>query len=110
MINAIAGSNEPVYADEEMIYVVARRLPPRGLENSFGAGLRLSPEEYVRAGLVPPERIEAQLSAGSFAAVVLSKHSPTLDIVRSSQLYSEYAHTKKRVIFSRLKLQPAKEP
>ena len=110
MINAIAGPNEPVYADNELIYVVAHRLPPRGLENSFGAALRLSPEEYVRAGLVPPERIEAQLSAGRFAAVVLSEDSPTLAIVQSSHLYSEYAHTNNLMIFSRLKLQPAKEP
>jgi hypothetical protein len=114
MIDAIAGPNEPVYADDEAIYVVARRLPPRGLQNSFGTALRLSPEEYARAGLVPPERIETQLSAGSFAAVVLSKvsgneRSSTLDIVGSSQLYSEYAQTKTHVIFSKLKSQPAKE-
>jgi len=115
MINAIAGTNEPLYADDEAIYVFARRLPPRGLENRFGEALRLSPEEYARAGLVPRERIEAQLRAGSFSAVVLTnidgnERSPTLNIVRNSQLYSEYAQTKTHVVFSRLKLQPAKEP
>jgi hypothetical protein len=116
MINAISGPNEPLYADDEAIYVFARRLPPRGLENRFEAALRLSPEEYARAGLVPPERIEAQLRAGSFATVVLTnidgnERYPNIgNIVRNSQLYSEYAQTETHVVFSRLKLQPAKEP
>jgi hypothetical protein len=116
-INAVTVPNDPVYADHEAIYVVARRLPPPGLENSFGAEVRLRPDEYARAGIVPPERIEAQLRAGSFAAVVLSKKIPDneLDprisqIVRSSQLYSGYTETKRHVIFWKLKPHPRKEP
>jgi len=110
-INAVTSPNDPVYADAEAIYVVARRLPPRGLENSFGAAIRLPLEEYARAGLVPPGRIEAQLRAGSFAAVALSKtpdneRPPTLDpriqVVRTSQLYAGYIETKMHVIFWKL--------
>ncbi len=102
ILNAQIGRNEPVYADDESIYVAARRLPPRGLENSFGATVRLpAARDYARAGLVPPERNEAQLRAGKFAAVVLTKpdDDARIEAIKSAGLYSRSAETERYVIF-----------
>lgn len=109
IVNMETGPNEPVYSDDESIYVAARRLPPRGLENSFGAVVQLPAGEYERAGLVPPERNEDQLRAGNFAAVVLTKANDDARIqaVRSSRLYSQSVETKNYVIFWKTKAQGA---
>jgi len=107
IVNIETGPKQPVYSDDESIYVAARRLPPRGLENSFGAVVRLPAGEYERAGLVPPEKNEDLLRAGNFAAVVLSKANDDARIqaVRSSGLYSQSAETKNYVIFWKSKVQ-----
>jgi hypothetical protein len=109
IVAAETGPNQPVYSDDESIYVAARRLPPRGLENSFGAAVRLPAGEYQRAGLVPPETNQDQLRAGSFAAVVLTKGPDDTGIqaVRSGGLYSQSAETKNYVIFWKPKVQGA---
>jgi hypothetical protein len=117
IVNAETSSNQPVYSDDESIYVAARRLPPRGLENSailnpetqLGAVVRLPTGEYQRAGLVPPEKNEDQLRAGNFAAVVLTKANDDTRIqaVRSGGLYTQSAETKNYVIFWKPKLQGA---
>jgi hypothetical protein len=108
IVNAEAGPNQPVYSDDESIYVAARRLPPRGLENSailnpetqLGAVARLPTGEYQRAGLVPPEKNEDRLRAGDFAAVVLTKaNDARVQAVRSDGRYSQSAETKNYVIF-----------
>ena len=98
-----------MYSDDESIYVAALRLPPRGLENSFGAIVRLPEGEYQRAGLVPPEINEDQLRAGNFAAVVLTKANDDARIqaVRRGGLYSQSAETKNYVIFWKPKVQGA---
>jgi hypothetical protein len=107
IVNAETGPNDAVYSDDESIYVAARRLPPRGLENSFGAVVRLPAGEYERAGLVPPERNEDRLRAGNFAAVVLTKANDDIRIraVRSSGIYSQFAETKNYAIFWKPKVQ-----
>ncbi len=54
IVNAETSPDEPMYSDDESIYVAARRLPPRGLENSailhpetqLGAVVRLPTGEY----------------------------------------------------------------
>ncbi len=114
IVNAETGPNQPVFSDDESIYVAARRLPPRGLENSaildpetqLGAVVRLPNGEYQRAGLVPPERNEDRLRAGDFAAVVLIKaHDARVQAVRSDGRYSQSAETKNYVIFWKPKAQ-----
>ena len=107
IVNTETGPNEAVYSDDESIYVAARRLPPRGLENSFGAAVRLPAGEYQRAGLVPPETNQDQLRAGNFAAVVLTKghDDARIQAVRSGGLYSQSAETKNYVIFWKPKAQ-----
>jgi hypothetical protein len=109
IINAETGFNQAVYSDDESIYVAARRFPPRGLENSFGAVVRLPASEYNRAGLVAPEKNEDLLRAGNFAAVVLTKANDETRIktIRSSGLYSRSAETKNYVIFWKLKTHAA---
>ena len=117
IVNAETGPSQPVFFDDESVYVAARRLPPRGLENSailnpgtqLGAVVRLPTGEYQRAGLVPPEKNEDQLRAGNFAAVVLTKATDDARIqaVRSGGLYSQSAETKNYVIFWKSKVQGA---
>lgn len=109
IVNAATRRDEAVYCDDESIYIAARRLPPRGLENSFGAAVRLPAGGYQRAGLVPPERNEEQLRAGKFAAVVLTKANDDTRIraVRSGGRYSQSAETKNYVIFWKPKVQGA---
>jgi len=109
IVNAETGPEEPVYSDDESIYVVARRLPPRGLENSFGAVVRLPSSEYTWAALVPPERNEERLRTGNFAAVVLTKTKDDVRIqaVRNGGLYSQFAETTNYVIFWKPKVQGA---
>ncbi len=108
IVNAETGPNDAVYSDDESIYVAARRLPPRGLENSFGAAVRLPAGEYERAGLVPPEKNEGRLRAGDFAAVVLIKtNAARVQAVRSGGRYSQSAETKNYVIFWKSKAQGA---
>jgi 4-amino-4-deoxy-L-arabinose transferase-like glycosyltransferase len=110
IVNAKAGLNEPMYSDDESIYVAARRLPPHGLENSFGAVLRLPAGEYERAGLAPPEQNEDQLRAGNFAAVVLTKANTDarIQVVRSGGLYPQSVETKNYVVFWKSKVQGAR--
>ncbi len=107
IVNAETEANQPVYSDDESIYVAARRLPPRGLENSFGAALRLPADDYQRAGLAPPEINEERLRTGDFAAVVLTKakDAARIQAIRSGGLYSQSAETKNYVIFWKPKLQ-----
>jgi len=117
IVNAETGPNQPVFSDDESIYVAARRLPPRGLENSailnpetqLGAVARLPTGEYQRAGLVPPEKNENRLRAGDFAAVVLIKaqDDARIQAVRNGGLYSQSAETKNYVIFWKPKVQGA---
>ena len=109
IVNAQTGPHEAVYSDDESIYVAARRLPPHGLENSFGAAVRLPAGEYQRAGLVPPEINEDQLRAGHFTAVVLTKANDDARIqaIRSGGLYSESAETRNYSIFWKPKAQGA---
>jgi len=114
IVNAETGPNQPVYFDDESIYVAARRLPPRGLENSailhpetqLGAVARLPTGEYQRAGLLPPEKNENRLRAGNFAAVVLTKANDDARIqaVRSDAFYSQFVETKNYVIFWKSKV------
>jgi len=118
IVNAETGPNQPVYSDDESIYVAARRLPPRGLENSailtpetqLGAVVRLPTGEYQRAGLVPPEKNEDQLRAGNFAAVVLTKANDEARIqaVKSSGLYSQSVETRNYVVFWKPRVQGAR--
>jgi len=110
IVSAQTGPGEPVYSNDESIYVASRRLPPRGLENRFGSWVRLPTNEYERVGLAPPEKNEAQLRAGDFAAIVLTKASDDarIEAVRSSGLYSQFAETKNYAIFWKSKVQGAK--
>ncbi len=106
IVNAQTGPIEPIYSDDESIYVAARRLPPRGLENPFGAVVRLPTGEYERAGLVPPEKNEDQLRAGNFAAVVLTKANDgaRIQAVRRGGLYSQSVETRNYVVFWKSKV------
>ena len=108
IVNAETGPNQPVFSDDESIYVAARRLPPRGLENSailspetqLGAVARMPTGEYQRAALVPPEKNEYRLRVGDFVAVVLTKaNDARIRAVRSGGLYSQSAETKNYVVF-----------
>jgi hypothetical protein len=110
-INTVTSPDDPVYATDESVYVAARRLPPRGLENSFGTALRLLPEEYVRSGLVPHDRIETQLLSGQFAAVVLFKprNLTKIELLRRKRLYSQYTETDRYVMFWKPKMLPEKD-
>ena len=110
IVNAETGPGELIYSDDESIYVAARRLPPRGLENSFGAIVRLPAGEYERAGLAPPESSEDQLRVGNFAAVVLTKANDAARIqaVKNGGLYPQSAETKNYVIFWKSKGQGAR--
>jgi hypothetical protein len=118
IVNAETSPNQPVFFDDEAIYVAARRLPPRGLENSailhpdtqLGAVARLPNGEYRRAGLVPPQQNEDQLRAGNFAAVVLTKANDAerIQAVKSAALYSRTAETKNYVIFWKPKVPGAR--
>jgi hypothetical protein len=111
-INTVTSPDDLVYADDESVYVAARRLPPRGAENSFGGALRLLPDNYVRAGLVSHDQIEAQLRLGQFAAVVLWKHprnETKIELLRRSQLYSQYTETNWYVMFWKPKMLPEKD-
>jgi len=109
IVNAESSPNQPVYSDDESIYVAARRLPPRGLENRFGAAVRLPDDKYQRVGLVPPQRHQDQLRTGNFAAVVLTKGDNHVQIraIRSGGTYSQSAETKDYVIFWKPKVQGA---
>jgi hypothetical protein len=110
-INAVTSPDDPVYATDDSVYVAARQPPPRGAENLYGAALRLVPEDYVRAGLVPPDRIETELRSGQFAAVVLFKpgNQAQIELLRRSELYSQYAETNWYVIFGKPRMVPVKE-
>jgi len=110
IVNAQTTPIEPIYSDDESIYVAARRLPPRGLENPFGAVVRLPAGEYDRAGLAPPEKNEDQLRAGNFAAVVLTKANDEARIqaVKSSGLYSQSVETRNYVVFWKPRVQGAR--
>ena len=97
IVNAHTSPNEPVYSDDESIYVAARRIPPRGLENRFGAVLRLPGGEIN----------EDQLRAGGFAAVVLAKENNDARIqgIRGGGRYQQSTETKDYVVFWKPKVQ-----
>jgi len=97
IVDAQAGPNEPVYSDDESIYVAARRLPPRGLENRFGTALRLPGGETN----------EDQLREGGFAAVVIAKanNDARIQAIRGGGRYQQSTETKDYVVFWKPKLQ-----
>jgi hypothetical protein len=82
---------QPVYADQESIYFVARRLPLPGLENSFGSELELWPGQAAALKVVPQARIDDWIRGGRFAAVWMHEYDPRVESLSLASLYARRA-------------------
>jgi len=74
-VNRITPEDGLVYAPE-VVLVVARRLPPPGMENAFGSVLRRPAEELARLHIVPEAEIDSRLAAGQFHTAIIGVTDP----------------------------------
>jgi hypothetical protein len=77
-----------IYAPGLVVFA-AKRVPPPGLENFWGAMLQLPPETLASLHIMPEPQIERWLSDGRFHTVVMLTGDPR---IQRLDLLRRYAH------------------
>ena len=86
-VNRVAPPDGLVHASEAVLFA-ARRLPPPGMENSFGSLLRLPPEQLARLRILPQSQIDAWLAAGHFHTVTIGTTDPRVQALGLLRRYA----------------------
>jgi len=93
-VNRVTPSEGFVYAPEVVLFA-AKRFPPPGMENSFGALLRLPPEQLARLHIRSDAQIDSWLAAGYFHTVIIGTGDPrvqSLSLLRRYTRQEELHH------------------
>jgi 4-amino-4-deoxy-L-arabinose transferase-like glycosyltransferase len=84
----VTPENGLIYAPQLIVFA-SGRLPPAGMENTFGPFLRLPPERLAGLRIVPESEIDRRLSEGEFDTVVIPTEDPRIE---RFDLLRRYAH------------------
>ncbi len=98
-INRVSTQPGDAYFQYEALYFASRRLPPPGLESTYGAYLDLSPAFAALLHTVPQKQIDSRLAEGGFAVAVLAADNPR---VKSLDLRRVYSSCKQVICFNEL--------
>ena len=89
-INQVLPQSGDAYFQYESLYFASQRLPPPGLENSYGSVLPLAPDLGALLHTVPQKQIDSRLAEGRFAVVVLAANNRRVKSLNLRRVYSRY--------------------
>jgi hypothetical protein len=87
-INQVSAQSGDAYFEHESLYFASRRLPPAGLENSYGSFLPLAPDLGASLHTIPQKQIDRRLAEGGCAVVVLAANNRRVQSLDLRRVYS----------------------
>jgi hypothetical protein len=88
-VNRVTPPAEMVWASDELVYFIARRIPPAGLENVYAQSLPVFPDLADTLRAFPLAQLEASLKTGRFATAVTESDHITIARLGLACLYRD---------------------
>jgi hypothetical protein len=87
-INQVSTPSGDAYFEYESLYFASQRLPPPGLENSYGSFLPLAPDLGALLHTIPQKQIDSRLADGGFAVAVLAANNRRVKSLDLRRVYT----------------------